>query len=525
MSKMNGGQVLVESLYRNGIRFIFGIPGAGQYEATDAIYQHSGILYINTRHEQAASFMADGYARASGKVGAALVVPGPGFYNACAGISTAHAVSSPILVITGLPYSHQKGGQKLDRSFLEPLTKWSGNAKSPEEIPGLINSAFHHLKNGRKQPVVVEISANALEMETDFQLLDPEPDVQPVSNPKLLDQAACILANADKPLIWTGGGAVYSDSTQNLQKLAEHLQAPVVTTAGGKGAISDRHPLSLGLAELRYKPLNTWIDSCDVILAVGTGTGFQDRLSRQQVVRIDIDEKEIRRPNHHSLGIEGDASYCLDELLTRIREISESRPNIEEEVKSINELRFNPDDQLQPQHDFQQAIRSAIPDDGILVIGMNQMGYYCRNYYATYSPRTLFTSSSEGTLGSAYPIALGAKVAKPNKAVVSISGDGGFLYNVQELATAVQHGICAVAIVFNDNAFGNVLRAQIEQFDGNIIGTKLHNPDFVRLAETFGARGIRAHNAEELETTLSEALVANKPTLIEVPVGMMDRRY
>ena len=523
---MNGGQALIESLYRNGVRVVFGIPGAGQYEATDAIHQHSGIRYINTRHEQAASFMADGYARASGEVGTALVVPGPGFYNACAGIATAHAVSSPILVITGSPYSsHSARDQEFDHAFLKPLTKWSGRADSPKEIPGLANSAFRHLNTGRRQPVVIEISADALKTEAEVELLEPETDAQPLADSKSLDQAALILADAEQPLIWAGGGAVYSDFAQALQTLAEHLQAPVVTTPGGKGAISDRHPLSLGLAELRYGPLNAWIDSSDVILAVGTGTSFGDRIERQQVIRIDIDEREIQRPNHHSLGIAGDASYCLEELFLRVVKISDSHPSRAEEVKYINDSRFNPADQLQPQHGFMQAIRAAVPDDGILVIGMNQMGYYSRNYYPTCAPRTLFTSSSHGTLGCAYPIALGAKVAKPDKAVVSISGDGGFLYNLQELATAVQYGIHAVAVVFNDNAFGNVLRAQIEQFNGHIIGTKLHNPDFIRLAEAFGARGIRAHNAEELESTLREALATEAPTLIEVPVGMMDRRY
>ncbi len=526
MPTMNGGQALIESIHQNGVRVVFGIPGAGQYEATDAIYQHSGIRYINTRHEQAASFMADGYARASGDVGTALVVPGPGFYNACAGIATAHAVSSPILVLTGSPYtSHGAADQEIDRSFLRPLTKWSGRAASPTDIPALVHEAFRHLNTGRRQPVVIQISSATFKAEEEVELLDSETYSPQSGDPERLEEATRILADAQQPLIWAGGGAVYSDSSKVLQSLAEHLQAPVVTTPGGKGAISDRHPLSLGLAELRYGPLKDWIDRCDVILAVGTETGFGDRIDRQQVIRIDVDDHEIQRKNHHSLGIAGDARLCLEDLLILVSKISASPPSIAKEVKAINDARFDPTDQLQPQHGFMEAIRAAIPDDGILVMGMNQMGYYSRNYYPTYAPRTLLTSSSLGTLGCAYPIALGAKVAKPDKAVVSISGDGGFLYNVQELATAVQYGIHAVAIVFNDNAYGNVLRAQMEQFDGHIIGTQLHNPDFVRLAETFGARGIRAYNAEELEAALRTALAIEAPSLIEVPVGMMDRRF
>ena len=179
---------------------------------------------------------------------------------------------------------------------------------------------------------------------------------------------------------------------------------------------------------------------------------------------------------------------------------------------------------MEPQHSLMAAIRSVLPDDAILVQGMNQMGY-SRNYYPVYAPGTYLTASSYGTLGSAYPLALGAKVAAPERAVVALAGDGGFLYNSQELATAVQYGINAVVIVFNDNAYGNVLRAQIEQFDGHILGTQLHNPDFVQLAQVYGARGVRAHDADQLAGALREALAIESPTLIEVPVGMMERRY
>ena len=187
--------------------------------------------------------------------------------------------------------------------------------------------------------------------------------------------------------------------------------------------------------------------------------------------------------------------------------------------------RFDPALQLQPQWDLMQAIRGAMPDDGILVQGMTQMGYYSRNYYPVYAPGAYLTSSSHITLGCAYPLALGAKVAQPNRAVVALSGDGGFLYNSQELATAVQYGINAVVIVFNDHAYGNVLRAQIEQFDGRVLGTRLHNPDFVQLARTYGARGVLAQDAAQLGAALSEALAIEAPTLIEVPVGRMERQY
>lgn len=527
MPKMHGGQALVQSLQREGVRVVFGLPGAGQYEALDAIYETPEIRYISTRHEQAASYMADGYARVSGEVGTALVVPGPGFYNTTAGLATAHAVSSPILVITGAPhYSHGQGHDADDDlKLLRALTKWAGRAETPADIPGVVHEAFRRLKTGRRRPVVIEIASETFAAEADVTLLEPETYEPYGGSPDRLKHAARLLADAQRPVIWAGSGAVYSDATPVLQALAERLQAPVVTTRGGKGAISDRHPLSLGFAELRYKPLKAWLDERDVILAVGTGTGYGDRIGTQTVIRIDIDDAEIERKDHHSYGIAGDARVCLEALYRIVSAMATTHPNRAEEVRAINEARFDPSIQLQPQHDLLQAIRSAMPDDGILVSGMNQMGYYCRNYYPVYGPRTFLTASSHGTLGCVYPIALGAKVAQPGRAVVAISGDGGFLYNVQALATAVQYGINVVTVVFNDNAYGNVLRAQIETFDGRIIGTQLHNPDFAQLAEAFGARGVRAEGAVQLESAFREALSIEAPTLIEVPVDMMERQY
>ena len=307
-----------------------------------------------------------------------------------------------------------------------------------------------------------------------------------------------------------------------IQALAERLQAPVVTTRSGKGAISDRHPLSLGLAELRYQPLRRWLEGCDLLLAAGTSTD----LSRfgMQIVQIDIEPDHLDQ-RENVLGIGGDARLALEALCAALDGFSAERNDLVGEIKRLNAARFQPSGQLQPQWELMAAVRAAMPDDGVLIQGMNQMGYYSRNYYPVYAPRTYLTASSLSTLGCAYPLALGAKLAHPDRAVVALCGDGGFLYNAQELATAVHYGINAVAVVFNDNAYGNVYRAQKEKFGGRILGTQLHNPDFVELAHAFGVRGVRAQGAEELEEALSHALDAHAPALIEVPVGMMERHY
>jgi acetolactate synthase-1/2/3 large subunit len=205
--------------------------------------------------------------------------------------------------------------------------------------------------------------------------------------------------------------------------------------------------------------------------------------------------------------------------------LTPNRPNIEQEVAVRNHARFNPAEQLQPQWDLMQAMRAALPDNVVFVQGMNQMGYYSRNYWPTYAPRSYFTSSSLATLGAAWPIALGATLGAPDRPVVAVCGDGGFLYNAQELATAVQYNIPTIVVLFNDNAYGNVMRAQEEQFDGRVIGTQLHNPDFVQFAQSFGAWARRANDANELGDALHTALAAHRPALIEVPVGSMEREY
>ena len=486
MAKMTGGQALAKSLYREGVRAVFGLPGAGQYEAIDGIYEEPGIRYFTTRHEQATTHMADGYARVSGNIATALVVPGAGVFNASTGIATAHSVSSPILVVTG---RHDQSPND-EMPSIRQITKWAARATNPADVPAIVHEAFYHLKTGRPRPVYLEVPHEVLAAEAEVKLLESESYDPPAGEPERIAQAAHLLAAAERPAIWAGTGVQRSGASQALQALAEHLQAPVVTGRESKGVISDQHPLSLGMGELRFEPLREWLAQRDVILAVGTTNSFGNGDDKQRIIRIDIDEAEIERTAHNRLCILGDARCCLEAIYRIVSATTSAGLSCADEVHAINAERFDPKIQLQPQWGFMQAIRAAIPDDGIFIQGMNQMGYYSRNYYPVYEPRSYLISA--GNLGVAFPVALGAKIAKPDKAVVVVSGDGGFLYNSQELATAVQYGINVVVIVFNDNAYGNVLRAQIEQFDGHVLGTELYNPDFVKLAEAYGVRGCQS---------------------------------
>ena len=521
---MTGGQALVRSLQREGIRTVFGIPGAGQYEIVDALWERDDVTYVSVRHEQAATYMADGYFRATGEVAGVVVVQGPGLFNTTAGLATAYDASSPMLVVTGTHlYSHD--ADTVDSGWLIPLAKWQTQAHSPAEVPELVHESMMQMRTGRPRPVLLQMGRDVLALQKDVDLVEPEGHAPPTPDPVEIERAARVLSRSRSPVIWAGGGVHVAGASENLARLAEFLQAPVVTTANGKGALPDRHPLSMGFAETRYPPLARWLADRDVVLAVGTRTPFPSEQGRT-VIRIDVDPAETSRQGHHTLGLTGDAGATLDAVLDALWESMEPREDREQaDIAGLLKERFAAHNQLEPQRSLMDAIRRAVPDDGIVVQGMNQMGYYSRNYFPVYEGGRYLSASHHGTLGHAFPVGLGAKLGAPDRAVVVLSGDGGFLYNSQELATAVQYGIGIAVIVFNDNAYGNVLRAQQEQFRGHVLGTRLHNPDFVSLGLAYGARAVRANGAEELHMALEGALEIGLPTLIEVPVGEMDRVY
>ena len=528
MAKMTGGEAMVKSLYGEGVRVVFGLPGVQLYHAMDAFYHEPRIRFINTRHEQAAAYMAFGYSMAGDDIGTALVVPGPGLQNASAAIGTAYAVSCPVMVVAGQidrDYIGRDRGElheindQLD--IIRPVTKWSSRVLKAHDAPAAVHEAFRQLRSGRPRPVEIEIPPDVLAEVDEVELLEPASPVPAAPTPESVSEGARLLAASTDPAIVAGGGAIISGATEALQKLAEHLQAPVATTAEAKGAISDRHYLSVGVCQYFADQLSDRLKRCDVILAVGTRMVDMKVAAGQTVVQIDVDGDEIGRNHPNTVGVQGDARLALEALYRVLSDSTPPRASRRDEFEAVRTARSEAASRLEPQMSFVRAIRSAMPEDGILIEGVTQIGYACLRYYPVYVPGTYVTSSYYGNLGYAYPTALGAKVAQPDRAVVAVSGDGGFLYNSQELATAVKHGIGAVVIVFNDGAFGNVLRDQKTQFGGRVIGSELHNPDFVKLAEAYGARGVLAQGPEEMESALREALEIQAPTLIEVPVGMM----
>ncbi len=529
MAQLTGGQALVQSLLREGVDTVFGLPGVQLDYAFDALYEaRDRVTLYHTRHEQATAYMADGYARSTGKPGVCMVVPGPGLLNATGALCTAYACSSPVLCVTGQIASDQIDGGRGELheipdslGMIRSVTKWAGRAMTPAAVPPLVAEAFRQLRSGRPRPVELEIPPDVLAATADVHLLGTAPVERFAGDPASLDRAAVLLRGASRPLIYAGGGVLRGEAWDEVRALAELLEAPVVMSTNGRGVLSDRHYLAhTNLSGQQLLP------DADVILAVGTrftnmrAWGVPAGAS---VIHIDADADETARHRQYNqpvLGIVADAKAALDALRERLDGIA-PRPSRRAELERLKGDADETLGAIHPQADFSRALRAALPDDGILINDVTQVGFFNTIGFPVYAPNTIIGSGYQGTLGCAFGIALGVQAGNPTKKVVSVSGDGGFLYNVQELATMKHYNLPLVAVVFNDNAFGNVKRIQQQRFGGRLIASDLTNPDFVALAHAFGIAGMRADSPAALEGTLREAFATPGPTLIEVPVGEM----
>lgn len=525
-ARMTGGEALVKQLYREGVRVVFGLPGVQLYGVMAALRDQPGIRFISTRHEQATSFMADGYARAGGGFGVALVVPGPGLLNASSGLCTAYSASSPVLMIAGQVPSARIGknigvlhevNDQLEA--VAPITKWRRRVLAIRDVPSAVHDAVRQLKTGRPRPVVIDIPPDVMEEEDDVTLVDAEHPARAAAPAPDIARAAEILTAAARAVIYVGGGVHASGAHAALKAVAEHLQAGILQSGEGKGAIDDRSELSLGAALWTGNVLHRYADDTGVMLVVGSRLALYDTPASQQVIHLDIDPQEIARQHAKTVGLAGDARATLEALLERLRALGPPRPSRKDEFIALRAQIATMQNQ-EPQASIVRSLRAAVPDNAIFVSGMTQIGYYSRPFWPVYEPRTFITSSYSGNLGFAFPTALGAKVACPERPVVVVCGDGGFLYNSQELATAVRYGINIVVVVFNDHSYGNVARDMDELWGGSI-GADIHNPDFMKLAEAYGVAGLRAQHHDETGELVRQALALNRPALVEVPVGRM----
>jgi acetolactate synthase-1/2/3 large subunit len=526
MKTLSTAQTVVSMLEVNGIDTLFCLPGVQNDPFFDALYDRTNAIRpIHARHEQACAYMALGYAMAAGKPSAYMVVPGPGFLNTTAALSTAYAVNAPVLALTGqiqqsmigrnVGLLHELPDQL---AIMRGLTKWADRIPSPTAAPGLVNEAFRRLLSGRQRPVALECAMDTWARRAPVELIGTAAVADPCPvDEEAVERAAKLLGSAEHPMIVVGGGA--QGAGEYVQRIAELLDAPVMTGRMGQGVIDGRHRLSV-TAPAGYR---FWGEA-DVVLAVGTrlqpqqqNWGLDDSL---KIIRIDADSEELDRQRKPEIGIVGDATATLKALADHLTKHGSKRNGRAEHVAGIKaEATKKIRETLAPQIAYLEAIRKALPDDGILVDELTQIGYAARFAYPTYKPRTFLSPGYQGTLGWGYATSLGAKIAKPDTAVVSISGDGGFMFTAMEMATAAQHGIGVVAVVFSDGAFGNVRRIQQQSFNNRTIATELRNPDFVKLGESFGIDAVRVTSPEELGTAISRGIAKGAPLLIDCPVG------
>ena len=527
MPLMSGGSAIVESMLAQGVKTVFGLPGGQLYHLYNAYLQAGERLQVITsRHEQGSAYMAFGYSAATGDVGVYSVVPGPGLLNTTAALLTAYGCNARVLCVSGqIPstglgigagYLHELPGQL---EIISYITKQAERINRPADAPAAIDRAFRALKSGRPRPVEVEMCMDIMEQEEEVRITPPgKIPAEPSPDLEAIQKAAKLLGKAKKPLIIVGGGA--REAGEALLELAEMLQAPVGAFRQGRGIVSDEHYLSF-----TYPGANQLWAEADVVLAVGTRLKYPLMywgVKDLPIIRVDVDPEEIGRLHSPAVAIVGDSCDVLMGLVNEVGPNNISRSSRKEELlalKSSLALRF---EEVQPQMSFLKVIREELPEDGIFVDEVTQTGFASWFAFPVYRPRQLITSGYQGTLGYGYATAVGVKVACPDKKVIQISGDGGLMFNVQEIATAVAHQLNLVTIVFTDGRFGNVHRDQQRHFGDNAnIADGLVNPDFVALAESFGAVGLRAVGPEKLRLAIRQAFKEKGPVLIEVPVGGM----
>ena len=515
-------EAVVAALEQNGLEQIFCLPGVQNDPLFDVLFDASDrIRVVHTRHEQGCAYMALGAALATGRPSAYNVVPGPGFLNTTAALATAYSTNAPVLALVGqIPSAHIDGGLGLlheipdQLGITRTLTKWAERVRAPIEAPALVDEAFRRMLNGRPRPVGLECAMDVWAKRGAVERLGtPAARSELPIDDDAIDAAAKLLGQAKRPLIMVGGGA--QEASTEVTAVAELLQAPVCALRMGHGVVDSRHELSI------TGPIghHLWRQT-DVVLAIGTrlqpqrmNWGMDDEL---QIVRIDIDPEEIERIAPPAVGIVGYAAPVLARLLDRLPRLLQKRGSPLDELGALKGRFRNDMAKLQPQLAFLEAIRAELPEDGIYVDDLTQVSYVSRVAFPVYGPRTFISPGYQGTLGWGLAAGLGVKAAKPGAAVVAVTGDGGFMFNVQELATAVQHGIATVTIVFNDGAFGNVRRTQKSQLGNRLIATDLTNPDFVKLAESFGVAGYRVTSPKRLRLALRDALTLGGPAVIEV---------
>jgi len=535
---MRGGEAIIESLKNMGVKTIFGYPGGQTIPFYDMLYD-ADIEHILVRHEQCAAHAADGYARASGKVGVCLATSGPGATNLVTGIGTAYMDSSPIIAITGQVPTHLIGNDAFQEADIigitMPIVKHSFQPKDPNLIPSIIKSSFEIARTGRPGPVLIDVPKEVQEGElTDFDdsLIDT-PGYNPTikGNLRQIKKARNLIKEAKRPMILAGAGVIISNACCELKKLADTIQAPVMTSLLGKGAIDETDDLALGMLGMHGRKVsNDYINESDLLIAVGVR--FSDRTTGRldsfvpdtKVIHIDIDPAEIGKNVDVDLPIVGDAKNVLESLNKTLEgytvsdDVNKWAAMIKAKKQELLPRMTYDDVPLKPQSVIKEIAEVLTPNSILTTdVGQNQM--WAAHFFDTQKPRKFISSGGLGTMGFGFPSAIGAKIACPEDPVVSINGDGGFLMVCQELATVREYDIPVIAVVLENRTLGMVYQWQSLLYNERHSQTLLGNsPDFVKLAESFGVNAVRITKPGETKKALSSAIKDNEPILLNVVV-------
>ena len=525
MPQLTGGQALVAGMRQAGVTTLFGIPGVHNGGLYDALLDAPDIRVVITRHEQGAAFMADGYARASGRVACVATITGPGITNAATGLAEAYAESSPVLhIATALgPASRAPEAGELhelrDQSgVLRALVAQHELVESVAEIPGAVTRAVQAISTDRPGPASVEVPLELLTASADVEIPDSESGALSAPDSDAVDRAAELLANAEAPLIFLGSGAV--DAGSEIQALAERLQAPVLTAQTGKGAFPESHPLSLGCKHRQDEVLYELLRTRDVALVVGCRLGARVTDDGKMplpdtLIQIDRSAAELGRARSIAVSIQADAAAAVSELLEALPdEPPREAPDI---AAGMRERRRHPQDAMDDPRAAAifEELRRVLPEDGVLVNDMTMTSYRSAGLFPVDQPRSYMFPIYFGTLGFSLPAAIGAQVACPERPVLSLSGDGGFLFTAEELATAVREQLPVVAVVFNDWSYAAIDGNFRGNFGGRTVDVRLHNPDFVAFGKSFGAAAEGVDAPEALGAAVARGLARRGPSLIE----------
>ena len=526
MSEMSVAEATVATLLAHGLDTVYALPGVHNDHLFDAL-QRAGeaMRVVHTRHEQGAAYMALGAALATARPQAYAVVPGPGLLNSGAALLTAYSMNAPVLALIGqIPAGAIGRGQgelheiRDQAGIIARLVDHSARIDKPAEAAAKTAKALRAMGQGRPGPAALECAIDVWGKRAPMPAISPP---APPRGPRIDDdavrRAARLLAKAKRVLIVAGGGA--QGAAPEVTLISQMLQAPVLGYRRGRGVLDSRDPLSVTLPLGR----ELWAEA-DAVLGVGSRMLYPLRqwgVDRDlKMVRIDADKQEPARLHKPNVALIGDAAPILRRLIDELAKVNAKRASRKEELQERQaKLRARLEEKIGPQLGFVDAIRAELPEDGIYVDEVTQVGFAARIAMPVYRPRTFLSPGYQDNLGWGYATALGAQHARSDVPVVSINGDGGFLYTGNELATAMRHRIPLVAVVFRDDAYGNVRRIQEERFGNRLIACDLTNPDFVKYAESFGARAARARDPAELRKRLREGIAAREPTLIEVPLG------